>query len=139
MNVSVGSTHVARHGERGAGRIKLIAILAIVAIAAYMGFQYVPVAYHARTFKSSMDDVVERAANRQGTGEEKGQWVVDQLKANASDYGVPPNARISPNFVNGRVEVTVQFTQPINLIPGIWTYNYSFEHTAKSSTFLNPQ
>lgn len=138
MDVSFSSAQIARRGERGAGRLKLIVIMAIIAIAVYMGFQYVPVAYHARTFKSLMDDVVEKAANLPGDGGQKGQWVTDQLKASANEYGVPPTAKIIPTITNGRVEVTVQFTQPINLLPGL-TYQYNFEHTAKSSTFLNPQ
>jgi hypothetical protein len=137
MNASVGSTTL-RHREQGATRLKFIVVLAVIALVAYMGFQYVPVAYHAYTFKRTMDEVVEKAANTPGSGEQKGQWVVDQLRANASDYGVPPNAKISPTSMNGRVEVTVQFTQPINLLPGL-TLQYNFDYTAKSSTFLNPQ
>ena len=137
MDVRVSSTTL-RQGERGAARLKFIVVLAVVAIVAYMGVQFVPVAYHAYTFKRTMDEVVEKAANMPGDGVQKGQWVADQLKASASEYGVPPTAKISPNFMNGRVEVTVQFTQPINLLPG-FTYQYNFDYTAKSSTFLNPQ
>jgi hypothetical protein len=137
MDVRVSSTTL-RQGERGAARLKFIVVLAVIALVAYMGVQYVPVAYHAYTFKRSMDEVVEKAANLPGDGNQKGQWVADQLKASASEYGVPPTAKISPNFMNGRVEVTVQFTQPINLLPG-FTYQYNFDYTAKSSTFLNPQ
>ncbi|MDT5059603.1 MAG: hypothetical protein QOH63_62 [Acidobacteriota bacterium] len=138
MNVSVGSTPIARHGERGSARIRFIVVLAVIAIIAYIGFQYVPVAYHAYTFKRTMDEVVEKAASTPGSGDQKGQWVVDQLRASEKDYDVPPNAKISPAFTNGRVQVTVQFTQPINLLPG-FTYQYNFDYTAKSSTFLNPQ
>lgn len=125
-------------GERGAARVKFIIILAVVAIIGYMAFQYVPVAYRAYTLRSAMDDTVEKAANSSSVPTElKGQWAADQVRASSNDYGVPANAKIVPLYRDGRVEVTVQFTRPINLLPGIWTYNYSFEYTAKSSTFLS--
>jgi hypothetical protein len=130
-------TVTVRRGERGAARIKFIIILAVVAILAYMAFQYVPVAYRAYTLRSEMDRVVENAANSPSVPtERKGQWAADQVKASSNGYGVPADARIVPLFQDGRVEVSVKFTRPINLLPGIWTYNYDFDYTAKSSTFL---
>jgi len=48
---------------------------------------------------------------------------------------VPPDAVIMPTQRDNRVEVTVQFVRPIEL-PG-YTYNYDFDHTAKSTQFLS--
>ena len=138
MKTSIYSTLKERRGERGSARVRFIIILAVVVIIVYMAFQYVPVAYRAYTFRKTMDETVEKAANGNMPVETKGQWAADQLKASSHEYGVPTNARIVPLYQNGRVEVTVQFTQPINLLPGVWTYNYPFDYTAKSSTFLNP-
>lgn len=135
MKIPVGSTPLARRGERGSAQLRFIIVLVIVVVVAYMGFQYVPVAYHAYTFKRAMDDTVENAANSTVPMDQKSQWVADQLKARANEYGVPPTAKIVPLFQNGRVEVTVQFTQPVNLLPG-FTYQYNFDYTAKSNTFL---
>lgn len=138
MNSSIGSNYEARHGERGEARVKFIIILVVVAIFGYMAFQYIPVAYHSYTFKRTMDDTVEQAANSAMPPEQKGQWAADRLKATAKDYGVPLNAKIVPLYQSGRVEVTVQFTTPVKLLPGI-TYQYTFDYTAKSNTFLNAQ
>ncbi|HEV7376866.1 MAG TPA: hypothetical protein VGN95_19275 [Pyrinomonadaceae bacterium] len=136
MNISVGSTPVARHGERGAARLKFIVVLAVVVLVAYMGFQYVPVAFQAYQFKKVMDDNTEMAS----AGGKSVEWLKSQIRASANDYSVPPDSLklTEPVVRDGRIEVTAQFTRPINILP-FWTYNYTFEHTAKSSTFFTPK
>ena len=61
-------------------------------------------------------------------------WVTDQLKKGGRDYHVPEDAVISPTSKDNRIEVRVQFKRPISF-PG-YTYNYEFDHTAKSTAFL---
>ncbi len=117
--------------ERGSARLKFIIVLVVVAALGYMGFQYVPVAYQSSRYKTRMQDVVtEAAAAGKGT-----EWVKSQLEASAADNGVPKDAKIVPMVQEGRVTVTVQFTRPVNLLPG-YTYNYDFNHTAKSADLL---
>ena len=53
----------------------------------------------------------------------------------SQDYGIPANAIITPLQEDNRVQVRVQYTQPIEF-PG-FVYNYEFDHTARSSTFLS--
>ena len=136
MNESFGSTTASRHGERGAARLKFIIVLVVVALAAYMGFQYIPVRYQAYTFKTFMDQSVlnESASSRPGSA--KGEFVENQLKSNAKDYGVPEDAKFSHQFQNGHLEVTVKFTREINLLPG-YVYHYDFDYTARSNPFLD--
>ena len=128
---SFGRTPWARHGERGSARLKFIIVLVVIAAVGYMAFQYVPVAYQSSRYKTRMQDVVtEAAAAGKGT-----EWVRSQLEASAADNGVPKDAKIVPTVQEGRMVVTVQFTRPVNLLPG-FTYNYNFEHTVKSADLL---
>ena len=136
MNESLGSTPAARHGERGAARIKFIIVLVIVAVAAYMGYQYIPVRYQAYTFKTFMDQTVLNESASTRHADEKGVWIENQLRSNAKDYGVPQDAEISHSYQNGHLEVTVKFTRPIPLLPG-FVYDYDFDYTAKSNPFLD--
>jgi hypothetical protein len=134
MNISDGATPLARHGERGAGRLKFILVLAVVALIAYMGFQYVPVAYQGYQFKKVMDDSTEMAS----AGGKSLEWLKSQIRSSANDYSVPPDSLkvTEPVVRDGRIEITAQFTRPVNILP-FWTYTYNFEHTARSSTFFN--
>jgi hypothetical protein len=132
MKRSFGSTPEARHDERGSARLKFIILLVVVALIGYMAFQYVPVAFNYSRYKTHMQDTVDKAAaTGQGT-----EWVRSQLAASAKDYGVPQDAKITPSMQERRVTVNVNFTRPINILP-IWTYNYPFDYTVKSTEFLD--
>ena len=117
-------------GERGGARLKLVIFLAVVAIVAYLGYMYVPVAIDAYYFKDAMQNQVNMAA-AQG---HDAAWLADQVSKSKSQYNVPENAVITPAQKEGRMEVRVQFTRPI-AFPG-YTYNYDFDYTAQSTTFL---
>lgn len=105
--------------------------MAIIAAVAYAGSQYVPVAYQAYLFKDFMADRVTYAA---ATGKTTG-WIENQLRSVTSEYGVPPTAIINAQQQDSRVEARVRFVRPVQL-PG-YTYQYAFDHTAKSSHLLS--
>lgn len=120
----------ARNNERGDARLKFLVIVLILGAIAYAGYQYVPVAYQSYIFKDLMQQKVDAAA---ALGHPAG-WVTEQLTKSAPEYSVPLNANIESTKQNQRLEVRVQFTRPI-VFPG-YTYDYIFDHTAKSTDFL---
>ena len=120
----------ARQNERGGARLKFIIAIAVFAVVVYVGYLYVPVAVDAYYFEDVMQNKVNLAAAQ---GYEAG-WIRDQLVKSGVEYHVPTDAIISPAQKDGRVEVRVQFSRPIQL-PG-YTYSYDFDYTAKSTTFL---
>lgn len=122
---------IARTNERGSARLKFIIVIAIIGIIACVGYVYVPVAYQAYLLKDLMQHDVDVAAT-QGYPT---SWVKDQLTKAAKEYGVPPDAVIEPTQQENRVAVRVQFARPLEF-PG-FTYQYNFDHTARSTTFLS--
>ena len=116
--------------ERGGARLKFIIAITVFAAVAYTGYLYVPVAVDAYYFKDVMQNKVDLAAS-QGY---EAAWIADQLNKSKAEYHVPQEAIITPGRNDQRMEVRVQFTRPISF-PG-FTYNYEFDHTAKSTTFL---
>jgi hypothetical protein len=132
MNKLFGAHPTARQGERGSARLKFIIAIAITALVVYMGIQYIPVAYQAYSYKKFMQETVDKASMMAHSGD----WVKTQLKASAGDYGVPADAEVTTMPRDGRMEATVKFARPINLLPG-FTYQYNFDYTAKSSQFLS--
>src|SRR5262245_597065 len=116
--------------QAGGARLKFLIVMAIIGSTAYASYLYIPVAYEAYLYKDFMQHNVDVAA-AQGY---PATWVSDQLVKNAAEYEVPANAVITPQLRDNRVEVRVQFTRPIEF-PG-YTYEYEFDHTARSTAFL---
>ncbi|MDX6611332.1 MAG: hypothetical protein QOD75_518 [Blastocatellia bacterium] len=121
---------VNRKSERGGARANLLIFILVAASLIYGGYLYIPVAYDAYLFKDLMQHNVDVAVT-QGY---QPAWVQEQLTKSLTEYNVPANAVITPSQRDNRVEVRVQFTRPISL-PG-YTYDYEFDHTARSTAFL---
>lgn len=121
---------IPRRTERGGARLKFIVVVLVIALVAYIGYMYIPVAYQAYLFK----DLMQHNANVSSAQGHDTAWVKNQLTKAGPEYGVPSDAIISPALKDNRMEVTVQFTRPIHF-PG-YTYDYTFDHTVKSTAFL---
>ena len=123
-------TKISSTRERGSARLKFLLVMAIIGFLAYAGYLFLPIAYQAYLFKDLMQHDVD-VAGAQGYPP---SWVRDQLSKSASEYGVPADALITPAQRENRLEVRVQFTRLIPF-PG-YTYQYEFDHTARSTAFL---
>ena len=119
-----------RSNERGGANLKFLLVMIVMLAVAYAGYLYVPIAYQAYILKDAMQNNVDQASAMAHPP----SWVQQQLVKNAVDYGLPPDAVITPVQQDNRVEVRVQFTRPIEF-PG-FTYQYEFDHTARSTKFL---
>jgi hypothetical protein len=119
-----------KRSERGGAHVKLIIFIAVVAIAVYAAYMYIPVAVDAYYFKDAMQNKVNLAAAQ---GYDTG-WVADQVSKSKAEFHVPDEAVITPSQNEGRVQCRVQFSRPISF-PG-FTYNYDFDYTAQSTSFL---
>lgn len=119
------------NSERGGASLKMLIVLFVIAVGVYGIANYAPVAYESTEYKDVMQSKVDQAVAFGYTGE----WVTSQLRANAAEFGVPPEAVITAVQKNGRMEAAVRYTRPIPL-PG-FTYKYEFDHTARSTNALN--
>jgi hypothetical protein len=120
-------------GERGGSRLNLIITLAIIGLVGYSAFQYMPVAYHAYLFKDAMQETVNLAA---GSNRDV-DWVKSKLRESAKENDLPQDAVIDVQTREGRIEARVRWVRNIAL-PG-YVYQYHFDHTEMSSTFLAPR
>ena len=120
-----------RTSEQGGARLKFLIVATIIAIGAYAGYQFVPLAYQSYQLKDLMQNQVETAV---GIGKSP-QWVREQLVKNSADYGIPADAAIEPTQEGNRMQVRVRFTKPVDF--QVFVYNYEFDHTAKSTTFIS--
>jgi hypothetical protein len=119
-----------RSSERGSGRVQFFIVMTVIVATAYAGYLYVPVAFHAHTYK----DLMQHYADVSATQGYPPSWAGEQLLKSSREYDVPANAVITPVRREDRIEVRVQYVKPIEF-PG-YTYNYEFDHTVKSTAFL---
>ena len=119
-----------RSNERGGGRLAFLIVMTVIVATGYAGYLYVPVSFHAHTYK----DLMQHYANTAAAQGYQPSWAGEQLLKSAAEYDVPANAIITPVRRDDRVEVRVQYVKPIEF-PG-YTYNYEFDHTVKSTAFL---
>ncbi|HEY8225011.1 MAG TPA: hypothetical protein VIG25_07030 [Pyrinomonadaceae bacterium] len=122
--------HFHKTDERGSARVNFIIVLLVLGAIGYCGYLYVPVMYREYLFKDWMQHTVD-VASASGY---KPDWVSDQLTKSLPEYDVPADALITPANRDNRVEVRVQYIRKIEF-PG-YTYQYQFDHTARSTAFL---
>ena len=120
-----------REGQRGGARFNLIVVIVVIALATYSAYNYAPVAYNAYLYKDYMQETVNRAAYPPVKSSE---WVRQQLREGGGEYDLPDDAQITVQNENGRVAAHVTYTRSVQL-PG-YVYEYSFDHTARSSGFI---
>jgi hypothetical protein len=120
-----------RRSERGGARLKFLIVVAIIAVVAYACYQFIPVAFQAYQIK----DLMQRDSDAAVALGHPTSWLKEQLVKSSPEYGIPADAVITPTQQDSRMEVRVQYTQPIQF-PG-FVYNYEFDYTAKSGTFLS--
>ena len=117
-----------RAGERGGSRLNFLIVVAVIAALGYVGYQAVPVLYHARTYETFMQDTVNNAAM---TGKNPA-WIEQQLKDALADYDLPPDTTVKSGVRDGRLEAQVRYTRTIPLL--VTSYEYTFDKTVRSST-----
>lgn len=118
----------------GGARLNFLLIVAVIIVVGYSAYNYAPVAYNAFLYKDRMQEIVNMAAYPPG---QPVAWVESQLRASAKEYHLPSDMNAIVQKHNGQIVARVRWSQPIHL-PG-FTYDYEFDHTARSSGFVNPQ
>jgi len=119
-------------GERGGARFNFIVVMLLIALAVYSAYNYAPVLYKAYRFKDFMQETVNKAAYPPG---QTTDWVTQQLRAGAKEYEVPADAEIKVQKEEGRISAQVTWTEAVQL--PAYVYEYNFDHTVRSSGFIN--
>jgi hypothetical protein len=122
----------AASGERGGTRFNFVVVILLIALAAYSAYNYAPVSYKAYRFKDFMRETVNKAAYPPGMSTE---WVTQQLRAAAKEYELPDDVEINVQKEDGRIAARVTWTEPIQF--PAYVYEYNFDHTERSSGFIN--
>ena len=128
-----------RESERGSAGVKFIITLAVIALVAHAGYNYVPAAYDAESLKTEMNTAVLQGLALPGKLNP-----VDNVKARVAKAiqanNIPPEALIDVKQNGNVLTARVTYLKPINILPfGIYKYNYNFDYTATPTGFLTKQ
>jgi hypothetical protein len=118
--------------ERGGARFNFVAVILLIALAAYSAYNYAPVSYRAYRFKDFMQETVNKAAYPPG---QTNEWVTQQLRAGAKEFGVPEDLEVNVQKESGRISARVTWSESVQF--PAYAYEYNFDHTARSSGFIN--
>lgn len=121
-----GNFRTRRATEHGGSRFNFLLVVAVIAVVAYAGYQYVPVAYQASQFKVFMQDTVDNAV----VTDKNPAWAEDQIRRSLKNYGAPENAHVEVANREAHLEANVQYSVPVPLF--VTTHVYKFNHTVRS-------
>jgi hypothetical protein len=133
------TTESNRNSERGAAGLKFLIVFVFIILAANAGYNYIPVAYEAASFKQEMDTAVVRGLA--ASGRMKPLEVVQaSIKRAAAENNVPYDAYVEVKPAGGGVQARVVYSKDVTILPfGLYTYSYNFDHTAVPTGYLLKQ
>jgi len=106
-----------RAGERGEGRIKALLTLFFIVIVFFSGYQFLPVYITESEFKHDVDEITRRAAANSKLTNDK---ILEMLEKKREEYNLPEDTSFEINRNGKKLDISVEYTVPINLI--IYTY-----------------
>ena len=128
-----------RRPERGSAGTKFLITLCVLATIGYAGYNYVPVAYGAESFKTDMQTAVV-----QGLATPAKLNPVDTVKAKIQRAmqvnDIPADAIVDVKMAGNSMTAHVVYSRQVSMLPfGLYKYNYTFDHTATPTGFLLKQ
>ena len=128
-----------RDGEHGGAGVKLLILLAVLAMAGHAGYNYVPVAYSAESLKTDMYTAVMQGMALPGKVNPVTN-VKTRIGKSIEANQIPPEALVDVKQAGNILTAHVAYTQDVNILPfGLYKYKYQFDHTATPTGFLTKQ
>lgn len=128
-----------RRSERGSAGVKFTVFVVVVVVVGYAGYNYVPVAYGAESFKTEMQTAVVQGLATPGK-----LSPIENVKARIQRAmqvnDIPVDAVVDVKQNGNSLTAHVIYSRQVNILPfGLYRYNYQFDHTATPTGFLLKQ
>ncbi len=115
--------------QRGEGRIGLVITLVLIAIAVFVGMQYIPAKVNAYEFSDYLEKECRFAATRRND-----EAIEKRILEKAEELGLPlkrKNLKVRRSV--NEIIITARYEQPLDF--KVMTYRYKFDHTEKAPLF----
>jgi hypothetical protein len=130
------SENTYRKQERGGAGVKLVIVLTIIFLIGNAGYNYIPVAYQAESFKSELETAVVKGV-AMPTRATPLDAVKMRVRGAITENQIPEDAKVDVKMVKNVIQARVAYSRQVELMPfGMYTYNYNFDHTATPMGFL---
>lgn len=123
--------------QRGSVSFKLLRTLLFFFLFGNALFNYLPVAYNTENLRQEMHAAVLQGMSLPPTMgnpvEVTKKRITNVMKVN----NIPSYAYLEVKQVNNVIQARVAFIQPIPVLPfGLYDYNYQFDYTTNTGTYL---
>lgn len=126
--------------ERGSAGVKLLVVAVVLILLAHAGYQYIPVAYNAESFKQEMETAVVQAIALPGSYGKTTDVVKRKIIAAAKEHHVPLDFQLDVRDQNKAISARVTYVKKVPLLPfGLYDYQYVFDYTAAPNGFLTSE
>ncbi len=126
-----------RHAERGGAGVKLLAVAVVLILLANAGYQFIPVAYNAESFKQEMTTAVIQAIAMPSSYGKTTDVVKQKIASSAREHDLPLDFQLDVKEQNKTITARVSYVKNIPVLPfGIYDYKYTFDYTAAPNGFL---
>jgi len=128
-----------RPSERGGAGIKFLLIALLLGLFANAGYNYVPVAYEAASFRQEMDTAVVKGLA--ASGQMKPADVVKaHIQYAAKNNNIPADAQIEITPTGKMVKAHAIYSKPVDMLPfGLYKYNFQFNYVAAPTGYLTAE
>ena len=113
----------ARSGERGAISIKVLLILTLIGIAAFVVIKIAPVYIDERQVTYKVDDLANKSAVRNS----KEDQIYKAIEVIRKEYDLPEDSITLVSREQGRVQISINYQKDIDLL--VTTYQWRVAHT----------
>lgn len=123
------------NSQTGSANTKLLVMLLVIFLIGHAGYNYVPTAYDAESFKQEMQTAI-----LQGMSAPPNVLPADIVKGRIQKAmvanNVPTDAVVTIK-PGANISARVTYTKQVNILPfGIYKYQYHFDNTATPTGFL---
>lgn len=129
-----------RSSERGSAGVKFTIVLTTIILLAHAGIKYVPVAYDAESLRTEMKAAVLQGMALPGGRINPVENVKARIQKALITNEIPADATLAVTQNGNGIQARVTYVKPVALMPfGLYTYQFTFDHTATPTGFLLKQ
>lgn len=127
----------ASSGEYGGAGVKLLLVAVVLILLANAGYNFIPFAYKAESFRQDMQTAVVQAVAMPASYGKATEIAKRRILASAEENSIPADMVLEVKEQNKTVVARAHFVKKIPLLPfGIFNYDFVFDYTAAPSGFL---